>query len=134
MPKITCIELQNRTEYFTALYINDQCESFDIVFSHDFQVNANWQGIALLNVEHLGTCIEDDPLWDEVRTLLEETLDEQKEDTPTARFTINLELTTLWMLEKLPKTSVGVVPTPEARLEADILQQIVSQARRNRLI
>ena len=134
MPKITSIELQNRTEYFTALYINDQCESLDIVFSHEFQANANWQGIALLNIEHRGTPIENGPLWDEVRTLLEQTLDEQKEDTATARFTVALEIPSLWMLEKLSRGPVGIVPTPEAHLEADILRQIVEQARRNRLI
>jgi hypothetical protein len=134
MPKITSIELQNRTEYFTALYINDQCESLDIVFSHEFQANANWQGIALLNIEHRGMSIKDDSLWDRVRTLLEQTLDEQKECMPTARFTVSLEIPSLWMLEKLSRSPVDIVPTPEAHLEADILRQIVEQARRNRLI
>ena len=134
MPKITGIELQSRTEYFTGLYINDQCESLDIVFSQEYERNTNWQGLSLLSVQYKGREIEEDPLWDEIRTLLEQTIDEQRENPLKARFTVALEIPSLWMLENLFKGPVGAVPTPEVRLQADILRQIVEQARRNRLI
>jgi len=134
MPKISSIELQSRTEYFTALYINDQCEALDIVFSQEYERNTNWQGLSLLSVQYKGKSIEEDPLWAEIRTLLEQMLDEQKEDIPTARFTIALEIPSLWMLDNLSSGPMGVAPTPESRLEADILRQIREQARRNRLI
>ena len=87
----------------------------------------------MLSVQYRGKNTEDDALWDQIRTTLEQAL-EQKDDIPTARFTVALEISSLWMLENLSRGPMGVTPTLETRLEADILRQIVEQARRNRLI
>ena len=127
MSKITNIELQNSTEYFTALFIGSDGKVYDIVFTRNIEMNIGWEGVELLSIQNRGENVEDEILWEEIKELLAETsLDGPSDDV--VQVSVRIEREWLEILDSLFKLVLAdSQSSPEGALEAAIFSQIQQQ-------
>jgi hypothetical protein len=68
MGTIEQIDIQSYTEYVTAVYIGDDGEEYEIVFTKHYDENIGYEEKTLVNVEHDGKAIDtDDSVWEEIQ-------------------------------------------------------------------
>ena len=127
MGKIRDVEVQNRTEWFTALYVDKDGPECEIVFTKSRDENIGFEEQELVNVEMNGKTVpSDDGIWKEIQEHLDAS-DEQF-GYRSARFTIEVNRDWLDSLDHLVEMVLdhpGM--SPEEALEASVFAQIGAQ-------
>ena len=127
MGKIRDVEVQNRTEWFTALYVDKDGQECGIVFTKSRDENIGFEEQELVNVERGGKTVpSDDMVWKEIQ----EKLDASDEDSGyrSARFTIEVNRDWLDSLDHLVEMVLdhpGM--SPEDAIEVSIFSQFKTQ-------
>lgn len=67
MATIENVELQSSSQWFTATYVDENEEEYDIVFTKSYDENICYEQKALVNVEKGGETIADDVLWKKIQ-------------------------------------------------------------------
>jgi hypothetical protein len=71
MGTIEQIDVQSYTEYATAIYITDDGEEYEIVFTKHYDENIGYEEKTVVHVEKDGKSVDpDEPIWEEIRTQL----------------------------------------------------------------
>jgi hypothetical protein len=127
MGKIRDVEVQNRTEWFTALYVNKDGQECEIVFTKSRDENIGFEEQELVNVEREGKTVpSDDGIWKEIQEHLDAS-DEQF-GYRSARFTVEVNRDWLDSLDRLVKMVLGNPGmSPEDALEASVFAQLGAQ-------
>jgi hypothetical protein len=129
MSKIKDVEVQNRTEWFTAVYVNGDRE-YEIVFTESRYENTGFEERELVNVERGGKTVpSDDAIWKEIQERLDASDGEVYNST--VRFVIQIErswLETLDSLVEMVLSNPGL--SPEDAIEVSIFSQFKTQQSR----
>ena len=129
MGKIRDVEVQNRTEWFTAVYVGNGGQEFEVVFTKSRDENIGFEEQELVNVERGGKTVpSDDAIWKEIQGQLDASDGEGCSDFRSVRFTIEINrdwLETLDSLVEMIMSNPG--QSPEEALEASICSQFKTQ-------
>ena len=142
MAELKNVKFQSYTNYFTAVYVSNDNQEYEIVFCISGNQNLNQSFQELVSVEHEGELIElDTALWKgiekEIQELLldellwteiEKSLHNNKHDYKYLKFIIKIDRNWLETLEELIAQILVCSPcSPEEALEAGIFRQIKEQ-------